>query len=97
MKSDKHCIATNITSQIMSECSSRVTRENLTRGWKIHFPDGKGGENHEMTEGLSLFVPFPVSPEILLERTAISGIPIEELVTLESMRSQIAINGEFRR
>jgi hypothetical protein len=44
MKSDKHCAATNITSQIMSEWSSRVTRENLTRGWEIHFPDGKGGE-----------------------------------------------------
>jgi hypothetical protein len=45
----------------------------------------------------NLFAPLTVNPEIVLERIAIPEIPIEELVTPETMRLQIAPGGELRR
>jgi hypothetical protein len=44
-----------------------------------------------------LFAPLKVNPKIVLERMAIPEIPIEELVTSETMRPQIATDGELRR
>jgi hypothetical protein len=45
----------------------------------------------------NLFAPLTVNPEIVIERIAIHEIPIEELVTSETMRLQIASDGELRR
>jgi hypothetical protein len=43
----------------------------------------------------NLFVPLTVNPDVVLERMAISEIPIEQLVTFETMKPQIATDGNF--
>jgi hypothetical protein len=54
------------------------------------------------TRGVSLqpdnmLASFTVDPEIVFERSAIPEIPIEEFVTPETVRLQIAADAELRR